>query len=88
MKLVAIVIIYTIADNIHIKKQHMKYLPITIATFFISSTAFANEKAPTAITNDIFSFLTHPIVLGGIIALIAIFILVIATAIYWKYKNL
>lgn len=66
----------------------MKYLSITIATFFIASTALANEKAATPITNDIFSFITHPIVLGGIIALMAIFVLVIATAIYWKYKNL
>ena len=66
----------------------MKYLSITIATFFIASAALANEKASTAITNDIFSFITHPIVLGGIIALVAIFILMIATAIYWKYKNL
>lgn len=66
----------------------MKYLSVTIATFFIASTALANEKAPTAITSDIFSFITHPIILGGIIALVAIFILVIATVIYWKYKNL
>jgi hypothetical protein len=66
----------------------MKHLSITIATFFIASVALANEKARTAITNDIFSFITHPIVLGGIIALVAIFILVIATAIYWKYRNL
>lgn len=65
----------------------MKYLSITIATLFIASTVLANAKAPTAITNDIFSLITHPIVLGGIIALVAIFILVIATAIYWKYKN-
>ena len=65
----------------------MKYLSVTIATFFFASSASANEKAPIAITNDIFSFITHPIILGGIIALLAIFILVIATAFYWKYKN-
>lgn len=66
----------------------MKCLSITIATFFFASSLFANEKAPPAITNDIFSLITHPIVLGGIIALLAILILVIVTAIYWKYKNL
>jgi hypothetical protein len=66
----------------------MKYLSVTIATFFFVSSASANEKAPAAITNDIFSFITHPIILGGIIALLAIFILVIATALYWKYRNL
>jgi hypothetical protein len=65
----------------------MKYSSIIIATFFFVSSASANEKAPTPITNDIFSFITHPIILGGIIALLAIFILIIATAIYWKYKN-
>jgi hypothetical protein len=66
----------------------MKHLSITIATFFIASVALANEKARSAITNDIFSFITHPIVAGGIISLVTIFILVIATAIYWKYRNL
>lgn len=66
----------------------MKYLSITIATFFIAPVALANEKARPTITNDIFSFITHPIILGGIIAILAIFILIIATAIYCKYKNL
>jgi hypothetical protein len=66
----------------------MKYYAMTIATFFITSAVLANEKARVAVTNDIFSFITHPIILGGIIALLVILILVIATAIYWKYKNL
>jgi hypothetical protein len=66
----------------------MKYISMTIATFFITCAVLANEKARAAITNDIFSFIIHPIILGGIISLLVVLILVIATAIYWKYKNL
>lgn len=65
----------------------MKYLSITIATFFVSSTVSANEKARAAITNDVFSFITHPIILGAIIALSVTFLLVIFSAIYWKYHD-
>lgn len=65
----------------------MKYLSITIATFFLTSTVFANEKARVAITNDIFSLITHPIILGGIIALLVTLLLLIFSAIYWKYNK-
>jgi hypothetical protein len=88
MKIVAIVITKAWQRLPNYKNSKcMKYLSMAIATFFITPAIFANEKAPAAITNDVFSLLTHPIILGGIIALLVTILLVIFSVIYWKYNT-